>query len=80
MWFAAGNPGGSPWLVKFLNKLWDGSPAVLGLLANNPFPDHPPRLLRIELYDYHFTDRATRRATGAWWRRDLVQVFGPFSR
>jgi predicted DCC family thiol-disulfide oxidoreductase YuxK len=80
MWFAAGNPGGSPWLVRFLNKLWDGSPAVLQLLAYNPFPDHPPTLLRIELYNYHFTDRATRRATGAWWRRDLLHIYGPFSR
>jgi hypothetical protein len=67
-------------LVPFLHKLLDGSPAVLGLLANNPFPDHPPLMLRIEVYDYHFTDRATRQATGAWWRRDYMTSYGPISR
>jgi predicted DCC family thiol-disulfide oxidoreductase YuxK len=80
MWFAALNPRGADWLVPFLHKLLDGSPAVLGLLANNPFPDHPPLMLRIEVYDYHFTDRATRQATGAWWRRDYMTSYGPISR
>jgi hypothetical protein len=49
---------------------------VLALLATNPFPDHPPRYVRATLWDYHFTDAADRRATGAWWRR---RELGPYS-
>ena len=30
-----------------------------------------PRLIRARLYEYHFTDPATRRATGDWWRREI---------
>jgi len=29
------------------------------------------------VYDYHFTDFATRRETGAWWRRQLVGPYCP---
>jgi len=33
--------------------------------------------LRATVYDYHFTDRATRRASGAWWRRERVGLYCP---
>ncbi len=70
MWFAALSTWqGNPWFQDFCLRLLQGSPPVLDLLANNPFPDHPPRYVRARLYDYTFTDRATRRATGAWWVR-----------
>jgi hypothetical protein len=49
---------------------------VLGLLATNPFPDHPPRYVRAVLYDYRFTDAAEKRQTGAWWRR---RELGPYT-
>jgi hypothetical protein len=29
------------------------------------------------VYDYRFTDAATRRATGAWWRREERGPYGP---
>jgi hypothetical protein len=63
--------------VNFLARLLEGSPPVLRLLAKNPFPDHPPRYVRAVLYDYHFTDAATRRATGAWWRREEKGLYCP---
>ncbi len=47
------------------------------LLEKTPFPDHPPRYLRAVLYDYHFTDFAARRATGAWWRREETGLYLP---
>jgi hypothetical protein len=39
------------------------------LLERNPFPNAPPRYIRAMVYDYRFTDFATRRKTGAWWHR-----------
>jgi predicted DCC family thiol-disulfide oxidoreductase YuxK len=78
MWFAAlGSYRENPWLIRLLARLLEGSPEVEGLLARNPFPDHPPRFVRAVLYDYHFTDSAERRSTGAWWRRELKGLYCP---
>ncbi|HUA39807.1 MAG TPA: lipase maturation factor family protein [Candidatus Sulfopaludibacter sp.] len=78
MWFAAlGDYRQNPWFVNFCLRLLQGSPEVSALLAKNPFPDHPPRYLRAELYDYRFTDFAERRATGAWWTREPLGEYLP---
>ncbi len=78
MWFAAlGSYQQNPWFENFCARLLEGSPEVIALLAQNPFPDHPPRFVRAELYQYQFTDSATRRATGAWWRRELIGEYMP---
>ncbi len=78
MWFAAlGSPEENPWLTEFLDRLLEGSPAVAGLLASNPFPDHPPRYVRATLFDYRFTGAAERRRSGAWWRRRMIGPYGP---
>ena len=78
MWFAAlGNFRQNPWLLNFCARLVMGSPEVLKLLAHNPFPNAPPRYVRAVLYEYHFTDLATRRRTGAWWRREFKGLYLP---
>jgi hypothetical protein len=78
MWFAAlGDVQGNPWFVNFLARLLQGTPEVTALLASNPFPAAPPRFVRAQLYDYHFTDFATRRQTGEWWRREYKGVYCP---
>jgi predicted DCC family thiol-disulfide oxidoreductase YuxK len=78
MWFAAlGDYRRSPWYLSFCQRLLEGSRPVLSLLDKNPFPDGPPRYVRGRLYEYHFTDAATRRATKAWWRREPRGPFGP---
>lgn len=78
MWFAAlGDYRQERWFVNFCERLLEGSPPVLGLLEKNPFPDAPPRYVRALVYEYHFTDFATRRRTGAWWRRELKGVYMP---
>ncbi|HEX4263722.1 MAG TPA: lipase maturation factor family protein [Verrucomicrobiae bacterium] len=70
MWFAAlGDYRQNPWFLNFCVRLLQGSPQVLALLEENPFPNAPPKYIRAVLYDYHFTDRATRRKTGEWWTR-----------
>jgi len=78
MWFAAlGNYRQNPWLSKFLMRLLEGSPPVLSLLDHNPFPEKPPRYIRAMKYDYRFTDPATRRQEGTWWRRELMGYYTP---
>jgi hypothetical protein len=78
MWFAAlGSAQRHPWVERLMKQLLRGSPAVLDLLAYNPFPDAPPRLIRAMVYQYHFTDIATYRATGAWWRRERQGLYMP---
>ena len=78
MWFAAlsgpvYDPMSSNWFSLFMRRLLEGSPEVLGLLANNPFPDGPPRYVRAQLYRYTFTGFGE----GGWWRRELRGVYFP---
>ena len=77
MWFAAlSNYQSNPWFSQLMLNLLEGSKDVLGLLQTNPFPDKPPRFLRARMYDYQFSDSATRGETGAiWTRRYLGQYF-----
>jgi predicted DCC family thiol-disulfide oxidoreductase YuxK len=78
MWFAAlGTYRQNPWLLNFCLRLLQGSPQVIGLLAHNPFPGAPPRYIRAIVYDYHFTDFSTRRATDQWWRRENAREYLP---
>jgi hypothetical protein len=75
MWFAAmSDYRYHPWIVNLVAKLLQNDKPVLGLLANNPFPDKPPKFVRAELYLYHFT---TSRADGAWWKREHVGHYLP---
>jgi lipase maturation factor 1 len=78
MWFAAlGTYESNPWFPELMLRLLEGSPGVLGLLENNPFPGHPPRLVRAELFEYSFTDRETHARTGAWWKREPLGIYLP---
>jgi hypothetical protein len=69
MWFAALNPRRAYWLNGMALRLLEGSPAVLDLLGPNPFPDEPPRAIRLVYYRYEFTTPAERRRSGNWWTR-----------
>jgi predicted DCC family thiol-disulfide oxidoreductase YuxK len=78
MWFAAlGHYQHNPWFINFCARLLEGKPAVTRLVAVNPFPDAPPKLIRALRYEYRFTDPATRRATGQWWTRELTGPYCP---
>ena len=63
------------WFRQLLKKLHQGSPQVLALLANNPFPDKPPTRIRVLAYQYHFTTPEQRALTGNWWTREYLGVF-----
>jgi hypothetical protein len=78
MWFAAMSQyNQEPWFVNFMAKLLEGDRGVLGLLRGNPFPGHPPHFVRARLYVYRFTSPRERSATGAWWKRELVDTYFP---
>jgi len=78
MWFAAlGSYQSNPWFLEFCGHLLRGTPEVTRLVAVNPFPAAPPRYLRATVYEYRFTDFATRRATGQWWRRERKGLYCP---
>ena len=78
MWFAAlGDYRSSPWFSHLVLQLLRGSPAVLNLLARNPFPHAPPQYVRALLYDYRFSTWQERRTQGTWWERRLLGNFFP---
>jgi hypothetical protein len=78
MWFAAlSNYQANPWLVGFVVRLLEGSPAAQGFLASNPFPAEPPRYVRAMLYEYTFSDFETKKKNGAWWKRQLKGTYLP---
>lgn len=73
MWFAALDPVGNyEWLQSLAGHLRAGTPEVLALLGRNPFPDAPPRFVRLVQYDYRFSTAEERRRSGAWWVRERV--------
>ena len=79
MWFAAlqGNYQNTFWFLNFMGALLQGKSEVLKLLAENPFPDTPPRYIRATLYDYRFTDLAIKRSEGMWWDREWKRIYCP---
>ena len=78
LWFAAlGNVRQSPWFFNLCGRLLEGSPAVLKLLAKNPFPDGPPKHIRAVVYDYHFSSADEKRREGVWWRRKTKRLYCP---
>ena len=66
-------PQNYPWVVHFVWKLLHNHSGTLSLLANNPFPERPPRYVRAVLYRYKFTDPAAE--AGNWWIRERVGMW-----
>jgi hypothetical protein len=81
MWFAALSDWRSdPWFANFMVRLLQGSPSVTSLLATNPFPNHPPRYVRAQLFRYTFTDSGERKISGNWWSSQYAgEYFAPAS-
>jgi hypothetical protein len=50
---------------------------VLALFVSNPFSREPPHQIRAVLWQYWFTTTSEKRATGMWWRRQLVGLYAP---
>ncbi|MEE2828051.1 MAG: lipase maturation factor family protein [Myxococcota bacterium] len=73
-WFAgieAGRGEGvrrEPWLLHLIWKLLHQDAGSLSLLAGNPFPEGPPKHIRVRRYRYSFADSAG--GNGLWWERE----------
>lgn len=71
IWFAAmSRPERYPWTLHLVAKLLRGDREVLSLLANDPFPNAPPRFIRARLYRYEMVPADD--PSGAWWKRTLI--------
>jgi predicted DCC family thiol-disulfide oxidoreductase YuxK len=81
MWFAAlGTPRENPWFIQLMICLLEGKPQVTRLLAQNPFPQTPPRFVRATFYRYRFTTSSEHRQSSAWWKRqELGEYLRPVS-
>ena len=78
MWFAAlGDYRQNPWLIYTMARLLQGSSPVLDLFKSNPFKDRSPRYIRAIIYEYSFTDFATKQKTKAWWQREFKGSYTP---
>jgi hypothetical protein len=78
LWFASlGNWRNDPWVVNVEERLLRNDADVLALFAGNPFAGAPPQKVRAVISQYWFTDRATKRKEGAWWRRELLGPYAP---
>jgi Lipase maturation factor len=74
IWFAAmASPADYPWTFHFVWKLLHNDPDTLSLLANNPFPEKPPRYVRARLYRYRFASLGEK----GWWKRELISEWLP---
>lgn len=76
-WFVTLHPMFVPWFHEFLLGLKENRPAVVGLLANHPFPDGPPAYIRVNIYRYRFTTAEEREVSGNWWAREDLGRFPP---
>ena len=63
------------WFDRFIIKLEQGSPEVIDLLAYNPFPQAPPQYIRVQVFQYEFTDFDERNETGNWWKYRYLGQF-----
>jgi lipase maturation factor len=78
LWFASlDNWRNNQWVVSVEARLLQNDSDVLGLFRSNPFAAAPPQKVRVLIWQYWFTDRATKRKTGAWWRREELGIYAP---
>ena len=78
LWFASlGSWTENPIVPNTEVRLLANSPDVLKLFRGNPFADAPPKQVRAVLWQYWFTTMAEKRATGNWWRRQLLGPYAP---
>jgi hypothetical protein len=78
LWFASlDNWRNNPWVAHTEELLLINDPEVLTLFAGNPFANKAPTQVRAVLSQYWFTDTATRRQQGLWWRRQELGLYAP---
>lgn len=70
LWFVPLSPRyAGDWFVRFVARLLEGDRPTLALLRRNPFPDAPPKFVRVRFFRYRFSTWREWRETGSWWVR-----------
>jgi hypothetical protein len=78
LWFASlDNWRNNPWVAHTEELLLINDPEVLTLFAGNPFANKAPTQVRAMLWQYWFTDMASKREQGLWWRRQEMGLYAP---
>lgn len=76
IWFAAmGTWRHYPWTLSLVWHLLHNDADTLRLMAKNPFPDKPPRYIRVLHYRYKYAPPGNPE--GAWWTRERVEDWLP---
>ena len=73
--FQSGEP--PLWLLRLIRGLLAGDPTVTALFPTNPFPEAPPRFLRLMIMEYEFASPDLREGEGVWWRSRPRGTLGP---
>ena len=60
---------------RFITKLEQGSAEVSDLLEHNPFNEKPPEFIRVQVFQYEFTNFKERQETGNWWKYKYLGLF-----
>jgi hypothetical protein len=69
------NPAISVWFVKFLERLSVGDKDVLSLIAVNPFPQKPPKIIRARVVNFYFVSPIELLQTGKWWKTREIGTY-----
>ncbi len=78
LWFASlGRWREYPIVPNTAVRLLANDKDVLSLFTGNPFPNQPPKQIRVVLWQYWFTSLAEKRRTGLWWRREFLGLYAP---
>jgi lipase maturation factor 1 len=71
----------SSWLERMCQRLLEAEPVMLSLFGHNPFPDGPPKLMRVAMDAITPTSFAVRKETGDWWQvRRCAVIIPPHGR
>lgn len=78
LWFAAmSRPEREPWTLHLVWKLLKNDSNTLRLIQENPFPNHPPTHIKIDLYKYKFSPLAS---DSVWSRSIQEEWLSPMSK
>jgi lipase maturation factor 1 len=78
LWFASLGDWRQDEIVALTEQhLLENDSDVLALFRDNPFPHVPARYVRAVLWQYWFTSREEKRASGNWWRRQYLGLYAP---
>ena len=74
LWFAAmSGPDQYPWTLHLVWKLLHNEAETLGLIEHNPFPEEPPRFIRVQLFRYRYAEPGS----DVVWTRERLRSWLP---